>query len=279
MTETTIVESTQEPEPALRFLINLIIRPARAFQALAERGTKGWILVGLFVLIFTVLPIIVAAPITRERILESMRAVQQVEITPVPGPGAPAGQPTPPEEPPPEVTQFVANPLFTVVIPSITAILGVIIGWAFWAGALHLLAVFLGGRSAFGKMFQGVVAASLPTGLRGLFQTLYITATHSLIENPGLSGLVPLNTKDPTQMFASPPPLSRIILHNLLGRIDIFTVWSLFLTTLAVWAIARLNKRKAFLIVLGVWILVTLLILIPTLIPFLFMGGMTSLGG
>ncbi len=273
MTEATILESTHEPEPALRFLVNLLIRPSRAFRALAERGTKGWLLVGLLVLVLIVTPIIVAAPITREKILENVRSIQQIEVSPAEGPRAPAGEPTPSPGVSPDVTQFVANPLFTVVIPAVTAVLGVIVGWALWAGVLHLLAIFLGGRSAFSKMFQGVVSASLPNGLRSLFQTIYIVSTHSLIENPGLSGLVPLNMDNPAQMMASRPPIGRVVLHMILSRIDIFTIWSLVLTALAVGTIARLSKRQAFLLVLGVWILVTLLILLPSLIPFLFLGG------
>ncbi len=277
MTETMIAESTHEPEPVLRFLVNLLIRPARAFQALAERGTKGWLLVGFLVLVLSVLPIIAAAPVTRQKIIENLQSMH-VEGQPEQGPRS-ADQSPPPSAPPPDVTQFVANPLFTVVIPSVTATLGLLVRWAFWAGILHLLALFLGGRSTFAKMFQGIVAASFPAGLRALFQAIYISTTHSLIENPGLSGLVPIKMDNPFEMMVAPPPLSRLILRTILGRIDIFTVWFLFLATLAVWATARINKRKAFLIVLGVWILATLLVLIPTLISFLFMGRMASMGG
>ena len=268
----------REPVPALRFVLDVIVRPARAFTALAERGSRGWILIGLFVLIFSLTTIWVAAPIMQEKLVESLQTVPQIQME-----GVPRSKTTPPAPPtpPPEVTQAVTNPLFTVVIPSISAFIGVILSWLLWAGVLHLLAVFLGGRSNFKTMFAAVVSASFPDGIRGLFQTIYILATHNIIQNPGLSGLVPLQPErsELNPMAMMQVPIGRILLHNFLARVDIFLVWRLFLLGLAVWATAQLSKRRAYLLVIGVWLLFTLLTLAPALISYTLFRNFAVMGG
>ncbi len=268
----------REPVPALRFVLDVIVRPARAFTALAERGSRGWILIGLFVLIFSLTTIWVAAPIMQEKLVKSLQTVPQIQMEEVPR--SKATPPAPPT-PPPEVTQAVTNPLFTVVIPSISAFIGVILSWLLWAGVLHLLAVFLGGRSNFKTMFAAVVSASFPDGIRGLFQTIYILATHNIIQNPGLSGLVPLQPErsELNPMAMMQVPIGRILLHNFLARVDIFLVWRLFLLGLAVWATAQLSKRRAYLLVIGVWLLFTLLTLAPALISYTLFRNFAVMGG
>ncbi len=282
MTETEILESSlhSEPVPALRFVLDVIIRPARAFKALAERGSRGWLLIAIFVLIFSISPLWVAAPIMRQKMVEVVQ-IQMEQLQPGPTPVAgPRGEPAVRPTPPPEVTQVVANPLFIVVLPSITGVIAHILGWLIWAGVLHLLAVFLGGRSTFKTMFAGVVSAFLPDGIRGLLQTVYIATTHKLIENPGLSGLVPVPNKqmmNPMAMSRISP--SKIVLHNLLAKIDIFLFWRLFLLGLAVWATAHLSKRRAYILVLLVWILFTLLSLMPVIISTVLFGNFAMMGG
>ena len=272
----------QEREPALSFFLHLIIRPGRAFVALAERGTRGWLLVALFVLIFTITPIIVAAPITRQQIIENMQKMQ-VQMEQPPG-GSSEG----PAQPlPADVTQVVANPLFTVVIPAITVLVGTLVGWFIWAGVLHLLAVFMGGRSAFKTLFAAVVSASLPVGLRGFFQTVYIVTTHRLITNPGLSGLVPIGPPEQLSQPTGPGglpnvgavPLGRLLLHQFLAKVDLFLIWRLFLLGLAVWAVTRLSKRRAYALVVVVWLLFTLLSLLPMLISYSMFQGIAGMGG
>ncbi len=286
------VQQVRQRESTFHFIVDLLIRPGRAFSALAQGNSRGWLLVGLLVLVFTIAPIIVAAPITRQQIIKTMQRVQtQMVVTPPPGQGrAPTssqgrGQPPSPQLTP-DVTNVVANPLFTVFIPGISVLVGVLIGWLIWAGVLHLLAVFMGGRSAFKTMFAAVVAASLPNGLRGLIQTIYIAASHSLILNPGLSGLVPIGSPDSLYKVSAPGtpptltvPVGKMLLHQVLMGVDIFLLWRLFLLGLAVWAVSRLSRKRAYALVVGLWVAFTLLALVPTLISYTMMRGLTGMGG
>ncbi len=260
------------------FLAQLVVRPRRAFLALAENRTRGWLLVLLLILALGLIKIVVAAPIQQRLIIESMRSITTLqESRPLPGP-ARGGEPTPPPIPP-EAEQFVASPFFTIVTPALGLIFSTFISWLIWAGALHLLSVFLGGRSAFGLMFKAVIAADLPSALRHLLQTIYMAMTQQLIANPGLSGLVAPQPSMPSpEAISSGLSLSpgQIVLRQVLAGIDVFLIWRLFLLGVAVWTIARLTRRKAYGIVLGTWVLFTLLSLVPTLVSYSLMQGVVS---
>ncbi len=276
--ETTPTTTTaSEPIGVFSFLVRLVVRPARAFEALVEGRTRGWLLVMGLVLILGVIAILVAAPVMQREIIEQMRAVRSEIIQVEPGPRSgkePA--PTPPPIPE-EAISFATNPMFTVVFPAITMVGGTFVGWLLWAGILHLLAVFLGGRNTFGTMFKVVVAAALPDGIRTLLQAVYIASTQTLVIYSGLSGLVVpervTRSMELTQQLMR-LPLSRQILFHFLSKVDVFTVWHLFLLGTGVWTLTKFSRRKAYLLVLGVWLLATLVSMIPPLISSMLAGGL-----
>ncbi len=278
--ETPTPTSPSSSVSVFRFFTYLLVRPRRAFEALAEGRTRGWLLVMGFVPLLAVVTVLVAAPITQREILEQMRSVQILE--PAPANVGPRRGPAPTPPPiPPEVQQAAINPFITVVMPAVGAVAGTFVGWLVWAAALHLLAVFLGGRSAFGTMFKAVVSAALPDGLRALFQAAYIASTQSLVLYPGLSGLV-VSERAHTSMEVARQlvtmPTSRALLYHLLSKVDIFTLWRLFLLGLAVTAVARFSRRKSYALVVGVWLLFVVLSAIPTLVSMLLMGSAVMAG-
>ncbi len=278
--ETPTPTSPSSSASVFRFFAYLIVRPRRAFALIAENRTRGWLLVMAFVLASAILAVVVAAPITRREILEQMRSIQMFE--PVPPEGGPRRGPAPTPPPiPPEVEQMAVNPLFTVVMPAVGSVVGIFIGWLAWAAALHLLAVFLGGRSRFGPMFKAVVSAALPDGLRSLFQSVYMASTQRLILYPGLSGLIvserAQTSAEVAQQLTAMPPL-RALLYHLLSRLDVFTFWRLFLLGLAVTVVARFSSRKAYVLVLVIWALALVLSTIPTLISMFLMRGAVMAG-
>ncbi len=276
--ETTPTTATaSEPIGVFSFLVRLVVRPARAFEALVEGRTRGWLLVMGLVLSLGVIAILVAAPVMQREIIEQMRAVRSEIIQVEPGPRSgkePA--PTPPPIPE-EAISFATNPMFTVVFPAITMVGGTLVGWLLWAGILHLLAVFLGGRSTFGTMFKVVVAAALPDAIRTLLQAIYIASTQTLVIYSGLSGLVVPERVTRSMELAQQLmtlPLSRQILFHFLSKVDVFTVWHLFLLGTGVWTLTKFSRRRAYLLVLGVWLLATLVSMIPPLLSSMLAGGL-----
>ncbi len=252
----------------LRLLGWILVRPRRVFHAIAQEGAPGVWLTALLVLIGVVLPVIAAWPVSTRLARETFLKMQEEMMR-----NAPPGAQPPNIE---QAAQFVASPLFTVVMPSVTAALGQIGSWLIWAGALYLLLVFVGTRVTFGHLFQVVVWASVPYALRGVLQAAYITASGQLIQNPGLSGLVPV-PQPPTEMVtgAPPPPVmidtQTLLLRQLLAGIDLFLVWRLVLLILGVAVVARLSTRRSALIVVGTWALFTLIGLLPIWISQMFL--------
>lgn len=245
---------------------DLIRRPKTAFRYLRENGGRSWIVVALIVLAFTLLPVIVAAPITAREAEEAIRIALEQQ--------AEAGQTISPEMEQ-QATQFSTSPIFTVVFPSIGGIIGLALTWLVWSGALHLLSTMLGGAESFKQMWQAVVWSWLPIALRGLLQTVTILVSGKTIKYPGLSGLVMRERagQSTAELLANLPSTGELVASSLLSRIDLFAVWNLVLLVLAVMVTARISGRKATLIVIGVWVVLALLGLIPVLLSSAFSSG------
>jgi hypothetical protein len=229
------------------------------------------LLPALLAVLLTVLPVLVAAPITTRLAREAVRASQE-QMNEQRGMELSAQEEAQMEQ----AMSVAASPLITVVFPVVGAVVGRAVGWLAWAGALYLAGLALGGRSGFGKMFQMVVWTWLPYALRGLLQTVYILVTGEIIANPGLSGLV-MDTSSVTEMVVTPPSTGQLIATSFLSRLDLFMVWNLVLLVIGVIVFTRLPRRKAVLVTLGVWLVLTALGLVPALVSGLFsqqVGGM-----
>ncbi len=248
---------------------DLIRRPKAAFRYLRENGGRSWIAVALLVLALTILPVVVAAPITAREAEEAIRLVLEQQ--------AETGQTISPEMQQ-QATQFSTNPIFTVIFPSIMGIIGLLLTWLVWSGALHLLSTMLGGAENFKQMWQAVVWSWVPIALRGLLQTVTILVTGETIKYPGLSGLVMRDraAESMPELLANMPTTGEMVASSLLSRIDLFAVWNVVLLVLAVMVTARISGRKATLIVVGVWVVLALLGLIPVLISSAFSFGFTG---
>jgi hypothetical protein len=203
-----------------------------------------------------VLPVVVAAPITARQSREALATVQEQL-----GEGRSAEERAQMEQ----ATSVVASPLITVVFPAVAGVVGRLIGWLVWAGALYLGSMVLGGRGGFRPMLNMVVWTWLPYALRGLLRTIYIPLTGQVIRDPGLSGLVQ-QERSVGEMIAAPPALGQQVLVAILSRVDLFLVWHLVLVVIGVAVTMRLSRRKAVLVTLGVWVLLTGLGLIPVIV-------------
>jgi len=243
-----------------RLLWGMIVRPRATLEYLRERGGRSWWLPALLAALLVILPIVVTAPITAQQSREAVAAAQERW-------GEQQGMERSAEEQAQmeQAMSMAASPLITTVFPAVGSVVGLVVGWLVWGGALYLAGMALGGRSTFGHMFRMVVWTWLPYALRGLLQTVYILASGQIITNPGLSGLVQ-EARPISEMVITPPSLGQTILVAFLSRIDLFLVWNLILLVIGVTVVPRLSRRKAALVTLGVWLLLTALSLLPALI-------------
>jgi len=247
-----------------RLLWGMIVRPRATLEHLRDRGGKTWWLPALLAAAMIILPVVVAAPITARVARESFLAAQEQmgeqldrEMS---------------EEDRAQMEQamsITASPLITAVFPALGGVVGQVVSWLAWAGALYLAGLALGGRSTFRQMLHMVLWAWLPYVLRGLLQTIYILASGQLIAHPGLSGLVQGETSV-EEMVLAPPSPGQTVLIAFLSRMDLFLVWNLVLLVIGVMVVTHLPRRKAVLLTLGVWVLLTALGLAPALVGGLF---------
>jgi len=259
-------EKTPTPEQrgVPRLLWGIIVRPRDTLGYLTERGGRTWWVPALLAVLLVVLPILVAAPVTtrqaREAVLltrEQWGEQQGLEMS--------AEDQAQMEQ----AMSVAASPLITVVFPAAGGVVGLVVGWLVWAGALYLAGMALGGRSTFGQMLRVVVWTRLPYALRGLLQTVYILASGQIIANPGLSGFVRKNQLAGEMVFTPPSP-GQTLLTAFLSRVDLFLVWNLMLLVTGVTVVTHLPRRKAALATLGVWLLLTALSLVPAIVGGLF---------
>jgi hypothetical protein len=243
-----------------RLLVGIIFRPRATLAYVGERGRRTWWLPALLVVLLIVLPVLVSGPIRTEQTRQEMRAAQE-EMAERMGEAVS-------EEQLEQAMSLAASPLLTVVFPAVGSAVGRVVGWLAWAAALYLAGMVFGGRSTFGQLFPIVVWAWLPYGLRGLLQTAYVLLSRQLIANPGLSGLVG-TTPSVGNTVLAPPSVGQTLLTTFLSHIDLFLVWNLILLVVGVEVTTHLSRRKATLVTLGVWVVLTGLSLLPALV-----GGM-----
>ncbi len=234
--------------------------PRRTFEAQRERPSRAWWWMAALALIAVLLPVLTSAPISARIAREAMQ--KNIETIREQNPGITPEQET-------QMLNISANPLFTTVLPGVAAVIGAVLGWLVWSGALHLFSTMMGGGETFGQMWRVVVWSQLPLALRGLLQSIYIAATGQLIANPGLSGLVSQSAsvdESVQQFMSAPPSTGRMVLQAFLGKIDLFLLWNLALLAIGVSVTARLSGRKAALLIIMVWLALTALALVPVLL-------------
>lgn len=252
---------TSKRQGALHHLWGIVVHPRSTLMTVSEHERRTWWLPALLILLLTSAAVIVAGPIRTRQMREEMRVAQE-EMS------AQMGQELSEEELA-RVQSITASPMITVVFPTVSAVVGRVAGWLIWAGVLYLASMALGGRGTFGQMFPMTVWSEIPYALRGLLQAVYISISGQMIANPGLSGLLqqPSSASD---VMTSPPSPAALLLRGFLSRFDLFLIWHLVLLVIGVAVVTRLSQRKSMLTTIGVWVLLTALSLIPTLIGGLF---------
>jgi len=249
----------------LSLLAQIWLRPRRALLAIAEGPGWLWLVPVLLALALVTARVFVSAPL----VAQAQRAKTQVMIE--------ANLSNMPEDTrstlPPEATQVPEPPkAFTLGIPLMLGLGGIVLGWLVRAGVLQVVSMALGGRQGFGVVYRVSAWASFPLILRDAVQTIYVMVSHTTIDHPGLSGLLPAKPAAagglPGMMSAARPTVSTIML----GRIDLYTIWYLILLGIAVIAAGKLSRGKAA-VVVGSYALLSLATGLVTLLTSGLSGG------
>jgi hypothetical protein len=255
-----MTEATPSAAPSrgpLATLVGIVLRPRKTMAALSEAKRRWWLIPAALLLIALIVHGIAYANANADYVYQL-----QVKFFE----SMPAEERGPMNEPPP---QSAPHPL-TVALPIGGRVVSAVVTWLIWAGLIALASTLLGHNgTGFGALFAMVVWARVPVTLRYLVQAIAMTLSGTPIYNQGLSGLVLDGAPPPmSRSFQTyvPPTRSAQVLAALLGKVDIYMVWTLILTALGIWAFAHVPKRRAVLITLGIWIIATLVTLLPAIV-------------
>jgi hypothetical protein len=254
---TKAIKSSSQSGGPFGTLIGVMLRPRKTMAALSEAKRRWWLIPAALLLIALIVHGIAYANANAGYVYQLQVAFFE---------SMPAEERGPMAEPPP---QSGPHPL-TVALPIGGRVVGTLVSWLIWAGLIALASTFLGHNgTGFGALFAMVVWARVPMTLRYIVQAIAMALSGTPIYNQGLSGLVLDGAPPPMsrsfQAYA-PPTRSAQVLAALLGKVDVYMIWTLILTALGIWAFAHVPKRRAVLITLGIWIIATLVTLLPAIV-------------
>lgn len=230
MTDTTLSQP-----PARRFDFPraqaILFRPRQVFQEMASEARATWLTPMLVLTITAILVVIVAGYLKG-------RATMMGEIQ------------LPPDweywTPDMQNNYMLAQqarqgPVFVYIMPLISSLAGLWIGWLLLAALLHFGSTLLGGRGSMQSALNIVAWASLPFAVRDILRIVFMLSAGHAIISPSLSGFA-------TAGFVA----------QLLARLDIFLVWNVLLLVIGFGIADSLPHTKAVTGVLAVMALVLL---------------------
>jgi hypothetical protein len=232
---------------------DVILRPRRAFQRIASSTNAIWITPLLVLSCLVLINILVAGRLKNQA--ASMGDIsyppdyqyytpeQQAQYT--------------------QAIQSTQGPVFVYVLPAITSLLGVWIGWLILGGILHLVTTLFGGRGSTAISMNIVAWGSLPFAIRAIIQILYMLIFKNLISNPGLSGFSPMGDSGWI-----------LFLSQILKLIDIYIIWQIILLIIGVRLSTALSLAKSS---TGVTLTVAIILFIQAGLFYLFslLGNLT----
>jgi hypothetical protein len=141
-----------------------------------------------------------------------------------------------------QAQQATQGAVFVYVMPLVSALVALWLGWLILGGLLHLGSTLLGGRGSMQGALSIVGWANLPFLLRDVLRVIFMLLAGHVIVSSGLSG------------FAG----SAVFLAKILSQLDIFFVWNAILLVMGFSVADGLPKNKA---IFGVVIVLLILLL------------------
>lgn len=155
-----------------------------------------------------------------------------------------------------QAQQATQGAVFVYVMPLVSALVALWLGWLILGGLLHLGSTLLGGRGSMQGALTIAGWANLPFMVRDVLRVIFMLLAGHVIVSPGLSG------------FAG----SAVFLAKILSQFDIFFIWKVILLIMGFSIADGLPKNKA---IFGV-----ILILLILLLTLAGLGALLSgLGG
>jgi hypothetical protein len=157
----------------------------------------------------------------------------------------------------------------TMAIRGVGRVVSAGVAWLAWSGILYLALILFGRNGVgFSSVWTLIQWSWLPYAVRGILQSAFMTLTGRPVYNQGLSGLVVDRTPPPMMSYNYViPSVNEEALASVLSRLDVYLVWQLALMVMGTLALSRFSRRKAIAVVVGLWLVFTLVSVVPTFLP------------
>jgi hypothetical protein len=149
-----------------------------------------------------------------------------------------------------QAMQATQGPVFVYIIPAVTGLIKIWLGWLILGGLLHLASTLLGGRGSMRSVLTLAAWACLPFALRDLLRIVFMLISKNPIASPGLSGFSEV-------LFVS----------KILASVDLFFIWFMILLMAGLRITDNLPTGKA---IVGVLVVLVLILLVQ--------GGLGAIG-
>ena len=147
-----------------------------------------------------------------------------------------------------QAAQSTQSFAFVYVLPALSSLAGIWIGWLIVGGMLHLVSTLMGGRGDMGMAMNIVAWSNLPYAVRGIVRFIFMLITSRLIAKPGISGFSPVGDT-PWAIFAG----------IMMALIDIYLIWQIILMVHGLKRTAGLTASKStigVMIIIGIFLLI-----------------------
>ena len=210
----------------------MLLRPHAAFQEITSESRATW-LTPMLVLTVTAILVVVVAGYLKTR----SAMMGEIQLPPDWQYWSPEMQNNYMQ-----AQQATQGPVFLYIMPMISSLTGLWLGWLMLAALLHFGSTLLGGRGSMQGALNIVAWASLPFALRDLLRIIFMLSAGHTITSPGLSGFV----------------VTPGLLAQLLTRLDIFLIWHILLLVIGLGIADNLSHGKAAAGVIVVMLLILL---------------------
>lgn len=228
-----IIASQKVKKFDFKRLFTFILHPRQVFEQIAAEGRPAWLLPMLLLSLGLLLRIFLTGFLNARA-----AAMGQVTLPPDWEWWSPDMQNNYMQG-----IQATQGPAFVYIIPAVTGLAGLWLGWPILSGLLHLFSTLLGGRGSQASTLNVVAWSSLPFAFSDLLRVVYMLMVKHAIVSPGLSGFV--TSADGSVGF----------LANLLKHADLFLVWHTLLLVTGLYLMDSLTKTKTWLAVLVILLL------------------------
>lgn len=226
----------EKPMALPQFLLNLVIRPYKAFAQIDATGKPSWIwpVAATFIVIW--LAAILTMPVVqKDAVAEFDQMLEQMGDT------LPEQQLASMEA----AREFSTSPAYLIAATGIAETIGVPILWGSAAGVLYLLSLAFGGQARFPTILRVTLWASVADILRRIIALIGTLVTGSL-RAPGLSSLI-----NSSEIVRSP---GLAALAEVLAKISIYDIWFLILIAVGIIVCAKITRVKGGLVTAIFWL-------------------------